>query len=96
MAAAKKTIREVPISEFKARCLAMVDRVRRGKEEILITKRGKPVAKVVGLEASVAWPDLGGLWAGKVNVVGDIVHSDWSDELETMEEWDALNGSPKA
>lgn len=35
------------ISEFKARCLAVIERVRRTGEPILITKRGVPVAQVL-------------------------------------------------
>ncbi len=34
-------------SEFKAKCLAVLDEVRDSGREVTITKRGKPVAKVV-------------------------------------------------
>lgn len=37
-------------SEFKARCLAILDEVRDTGREVTITKRGKPVAKVVPTE----------------------------------------------
>lgn len=94
MSRAAKRVPEVPISKFKARCLALVERVRKGRGEIVITKHGKPVAKVVAIERPSAWPPLDGLWAGKVKVVGDIVHTDWSDEFETLKEWDELNRKP--
>ncbi len=37
-------------SEFKARCLAVLDEIQETGRELTITKRGKPVAKVVPLE----------------------------------------------
>jgi prevent-host-death family protein len=38
---------EIAISEFKAKCLAIVERVRRTKTPIRITRFGRPVAEVV-------------------------------------------------
>ena len=81
MAGAPKASREVPISEFKAHCLSMVEGVRKGRGEIVITRHGKPVAKVVALEQQQSLPPLDGLWAGKIRVAGDIVHTDWSEEF---------------
>jgi prevent-host-death family protein len=40
----------VPAGQFKARCLALLDRVAETGEEIVVTKRGKPVARVVPAE----------------------------------------------
>jgi len=45
--AAKRTI---PASEFKAKCLALLDEVAKTKETLVVTKRGKPVAHVVPAE----------------------------------------------
>jgi prevent-host-death family protein len=39
--------RHIPASEFKARCLALLDEVAETKETLVVTKRGKPVAQVV-------------------------------------------------
>jgi prevent-host-death family protein len=39
--------RTVPAAEFKARCLALIDRVRERGEPITITKRGRVVARLV-------------------------------------------------
>ena len=39
--------REIPASEFKAKCLALLDEVAETKETLVVTKRGKPVAHVV-------------------------------------------------
>ncbi len=41
---------EIPAGEFKAKCLKLMDQVRESGKEIVITKRGKPVAKLVPLE----------------------------------------------
>jgi len=37
----------VPAAEFKARCLELMDRVRETRAEYVVTKHGKPVAKLV-------------------------------------------------
>lgn len=37
----------VPATEFKAQCLALIDRVAEGKGDIVISKRGRPVARLV-------------------------------------------------
>lgn len=37
----------VPATEFKAHCLALIDRVAEGKGAIIISKRGRPVARLV-------------------------------------------------
>ena len=43
------TERSIPASEFKAKCLALLDDVADG-ESLVVTKRGKPVARVVPVE----------------------------------------------
>ena len=40
-------MKTMPISEFKKLALAVIDRISKTKEEIVITKRGKPLAKVI-------------------------------------------------
>jgi prevent-host-death family protein len=58
----------IPAGEFKARCLALLDRVAATGEPLVVTKRGKPVAKVLPIEPrSVS--DL----KGSVTFHGDIV-----------------------
>ena len=64
---------EVAISEFKAKCLALLERVRQTKKPLRITRFGKAVAEVVP-----ASPDAGqGAWIGSMKdsmqIVGDIV-----------------------
>jgi prevent-host-death family protein len=78
-------MREVAISEFKAKCLALLEQVQKTGKPIRITRFGKPVAEVVP-----ASPDAGvGNWIGSMKdsweIVGDIV-SPASDESD----WEVL------
>jgi prevent-host-death family protein len=56
-----KRIKRVAAGEFKARCLALLDLVAETGEELVVTKRGKPVARLLpaeappGLRGSVVW-----------------------------------------
>jgi len=63
----------VPAGVFKATCLELMDRVKERREEIVITKYGKPVAKLVpaddaGAPRGTAWGWMKGtvLWYGDV------------------------------
>ncbi len=76
---------EVAISEFKAKCLALLEQVRRTRQPIRITRHGKPVAEVVPpspVEDRSAWM---GSMKGRMEILGDII-SPASDE----DEWEAL------
>jgi prevent-host-death family protein len=43
-------VRTIPAGRFKAQCLALLDEVAEGGETIVVTKRGKPVARIMPLE----------------------------------------------
>ena len=59
-------------SEFKARCLAILDHVQSTGERIVILKRGRPVAELGPTTQSVAaYPQME--LKGTVTVVGDII-----------------------
>ncbi len=64
-------------TQFKQECLAILDRL--GPEGIVITKHGKPIAKLVPIETESA--SLIGSLAGKIRVHGDL--------LTTGLRWDA-------
>jgi prevent-host-death family protein len=68
---------------FKARCLKVMDEVQAKRETVVITKRGKPVAKLVPVEAEK--DEIFGFLRGKGKITGDIV----SPAL-TLEEWGDL------
>ena len=70
------------ISEFKATCLAVLERVRRTRKPLLITRFGQPVAEVVPPSAPPRPKSWLGAMAGTGKILGDIVapagrKSDW-------------------
>ena len=72
----------VAISKFKAECLALLEKVRKTGEPLLVTRRGEPVAQVVPpppLEPSET--SAFGAMAGTAEEIGDILEplgeSDW-------------------
>jgi len=65
-------------SEFRRRCLELLDEVQRRGRELIITKRGEPLARVVPIRGKAA--PLHGLWRDRIVIHGDIVHIDWTDE----------------
>ena len=58
----------IPAAQFKAQCLSLLDRV--GPEGIVITKHGRPVAKLVPITTEPA--ALIGSLKGKLTIKGDI------------------------
>ncbi len=74
--------REITATEFKAKCLSLLDEVARTGESIIVTKRGKPVARVT--RTARKHRPLKGSMAGRGREVGDIVYFD------TTEEWECL------
>jgi prevent-host-death family protein len=70
--------KSLPAGEFKARCLALLDKVARTRQPLIITKRGKPVAKVVPTETRAPKKLL-----GSVKFHGNVVEpilDDWEIE----------------
>ncbi len=76
------TARTINASDFKARCLRVLDEVQATRNEVVITKRGKPVAKLGPIGA--ARGSLRGAWKGMARTHGDIVQVDWSAEFEAI------------
>lgn len=65
-------MQEIAISEFKAKCLSILDEVNKTKKPIRILKRGKPLAEVVPPTPAPKRRKLGRM-AGTVEILGDIV-----------------------
>ena len=65
-------MKEVAISEFKAKCLAILDQVQKTKRPVRITRRGKPVAEVVP-PSPPPREEIFGFMKGKMKIVGDII-----------------------
>jgi prevent-host-death family protein len=64
-------MKEVAISEFKAKCLAILEEVRKTKKPIRVTRRGKPMAEVV--PPSPSKRKLLGSMKGRGMILGDLV-----------------------
>ncbi|HXZ42153.1 MAG TPA: type II toxin-antitoxin system Phd/YefM family antitoxin [Terriglobales bacterium] len=77
-------MKEVAISEFKAKCLGMLEEVRKTRKPIRVTRFGKPVAEVIPPSPENPTGRRLGCMAGTGRIVGDIVGS-ISDESE----WEA-------
>ncbi len=75
---------EIPATEFKAKCLKLMDRVAKTHESIVITKRGKPIAKLTPVEEEPEKP-LFGCMAGTITITGDIV-------APIEQEWSVMTG----
>lgn len=74
-------MREIPISKFKATCLAVLEQVRKTRRPIRVTRFGKPVAEVVPPSPVASQKRVLGAMAGGGEIVGDIVHATpWLDE----------------
>ncbi len=71
--------RTVKASEFKARCLALMDDVAESGDTLVITKNGKPVVRVVPLAMPGAQL---GFYAGRTRTCGDLI-------APVGEPWDA-------
>jgi prevent-host-death family protein len=76
---------EVSISVFKAKCLALLEQVRKTKKPLRITRHGKPVAEIVPPSPVVDRAAWIGSMKGKMEILGDII-SPASDE----DEWEVL------
>jgi prevent-host-death family protein len=76
-------MKKMPAGEFKARCLTVMENVQKTKEPVLITKRGRPVAKLVPADDSPR--EFLGRLEGIVKVVGDI-----ESPIEPPDAWEAL------
>jgi prevent-host-death family protein len=70
-------MKQIGAAQFKQQCLALLDEL--GPDGIVITKHGRPVAKVIPMGADSA--SLLGCLKGKLEIRGDI--------LSTGERWDA-------
>lgn len=75
-------MRAIKASEFKAKCLALMDEVAATRRPVLITKNGRPVAELVPYTAK-SGDRLIGLHKGEVEILGDIM-----SPIDV--EWDAL------
>ena len=77
-------MRRMAAGEFKAKCLRVMEEVRKYRTPVVITKKGKPVAKLV--PADEPRKSIFGCMEGKIQAIGDIE----SPILPPIEEWDMM------
>jgi prevent-host-death family protein len=76
-------MKKMAAGKFKAQCLKIMDRVKATREPVVITKKGRPVAKLVPVE-STTQGYLGSL-VRTIQIVGDI-----ESPVESIEAWEVL------
>ena len=83
-------MRTINASEFKAKCLAILDEVSETGETLTILKHGKPVAQLVPpLPRAVGYPQTG--LQGMMEILGDIV-----EPAVEADDWDAAHIEEKS
>ena len=75
-------MKQIPAGEFKASCLAVMDRVQATGEPVVITKRGVPV---VQLMPAGGQSDIFGFMAGEFRITGDI-----ESPVVPLDQWQVL------
>ena len=75
-------MKQVAISEFKAKCLSLLEQVQKTKRPIRVTRFGKPIAEIVPASPEARPGDWIGSMKDTMKIVGDIVspaneESDW-------------------
>ena len=74
-------MKTVILSTFKAQCIALLREAQRTAEPIIVTRRGRPLARIEPVREPVPRRRLGKL-RGRMRIKGDIVHADFSADWE--------------
>jgi prevent-host-death family protein len=72
------------ISDFKAKCIEVLNSVHDTGQSIIVTRRGVPLAKIVPIADPLTAPRRLGALAGEAIVHGDIVRTDSADDWEAL------------
>ncbi len=79
-------MKSIAITEFKAHCLSLLEDIARTGEPLLVTKHGRPIARVVpSVSASTLYPQDS--LAGTVIIDGDVV-----SPVVAASAWSAMRG----
>lgn len=80
-------MQEISISEFKAKCLAILEQVRKTKKPVRITRFGKPVAEVVAPSPVKDRTEWIGSMADRGEILGDLLSPVIDmDEIEALKD----------
>ena len=82
------TIRQVAAGEFKTNCLRIIAEIGRTGQEVIITKRGKPAAKLIPFANPAKKEPIIGRLEGIGEIVGD--PDDLIKPVFPLENWDML------
>lgn len=74
----------IVISEFKAKCLEILRRVRKTGRPVVITRRGERIAEVHPPSPAKAEPGWLGSFEGRGRITGDLVEPIAADEWEAL------------
>ena len=78
---------QIPAAKFKTHCLKIMDGVEKNHNPVTITKRGRPVAKLVPVERpGTKRTPLFGYMAGEATIMGDVVNmpkTTWEADART-------------
>ena len=77
-------MKEIAISEFKAKCLGLLEEVRKTRKPIRVTRFGKPVADVLPPSPGRPQGRRLGTMAGTAEILGDI-----GGPTGSLEDWNA-------
>ena len=82
----RRKTRQIAAASFKANCLRLMDEVAQQRTPLVITKRGKPIAKLVPIDDKPI--DLFGYMAGTIKIRGDIISPiddlEWTADAENI------------
>lgn len=78
-------VEEIAISKFKAKCLAIVERVRKTRKPVRITRFGEPVAEVV----PPSTPPRPAKWLGSLKSTG-VIRGDIVSPVTDEHDWEVL------
>jgi prevent-host-death family protein len=77
-------MKTMTVVRFKKNCSEILDELSRSREPVLITKKGKPIAKLVSGDATTS-DDVFGRLRGTMKIVGDI-----TGPAVPLDDWEAL------
>ena len=78
-------MKQVAISEFKAKCLSLLDQVQKTKRPICITRFGKPIAEVSPPSTQSDTAEWFGSMKDEIKILGDIV-----SPANDKDDWEVL------
>ena len=74
-------MKTVILSTFRANCIALLREAQKTAEPIMVTRRGRPLARIEPVREPVPMRRFG-RQRGRMRIKGDIVHADFSADWE--------------